>query len=464
MKHLHEVIEVPASLEEAFRFTSDFSRIAQWDPGVTESGKLTPGPIGEGSRFRVVVKAGLGTSEMNYTILRYEPPQRVVLEGVGDTVHALDDIRFSKTDEGTQIDYSAQISLDGLAGKAGFLLDRALERMGSRAMDGLRKALTPGTRAPSESQCRNLADRLVLPGALGFTRFGYAHRKKSWRPISERLEGRTAVVTGATSGLGRVVASQLAALGARVILVGRSREKLDRALAEISEESGNNNVAAEQADLSLMSEVRKLAARLLEQEKELHVLVNNAAVLPAEKTMTAEGLETAFATNLLSPWLLTRLLVPRLEASAPARIVNVSSGGMYLSGVDVEKLLDHSGPYDGSRSYARAKRGLMILTETWAEELAGSGVVVNAMHPGWADTPGVQDSLPAFHRLTRPVLRTAEQGADTIVWLAAATEAGQVSGKFWLDREPHLAAIFPGTAGSEAERQRLIDELTRLAA
>jgi len=203
---------------------------------------------------------------------------------------------------------------------------------------------------------------------------------------------------------------------------------------------------------------------LLEQEKELHVLVNNAAVLPAEKTMTAEGLETAFATNLLSPWLLTRLLVPRLEASAPARIVNVSSGGMYLSGVDVEKLLDPSGPYDGSRSYARAKRGLMILTETWAEELAGSGVVVNAMHPGWADTPGVQDSLPAFHRLTRPVLRTAEQGADTIVWLAAATEAGQVSGKFWLDREPHLAAIFPGTAGSEAERQRLIDELTRLAA
>jgi NAD(P)-dependent dehydrogenase (short-subunit alcohol dehydrogenase family)/carbon monoxide dehydrogenase subunit G len=464
MKQLHEVIEVPGKREEVFRFTSDFSRIGQWDPGVTASEKLTPGPIVEGSRFKVVVKAGLGTAEMIYTVLRHEPPQRVVLEGVGEKVHALDDIRFSETDSGTQIDYTARISLGGLAGKAEFLLGNALERMGRKAMDGLRKALTPGAQPPSESPRRNLADRLVLPGALGFTRFGYAHRKKSWRPISERLEGRTAVVTGATSGLGRVVAAELAALGARVVLVGRSREKLDRALAEIQEESGNFDVAAEQADLSLMSEVRALAGRLLEREKAIHILVNNAAVLPAEKTMTAEGLETAFATNLLSPWLLTRLLIPRLEASAPARIVNVSSGGMYLSGLDVDELLDPSDPYDGSRAYARAKRGLMVLTEAWAEELADSGVVVNAMHPGWADTPGVQDSLPAFHRLTRPVLRTPEQGADTIVWLAAATEAGQVSGKFWLDREPHLAAIFPGTAGSEPQRQRLIDELTRLVA
>jgi hypothetical protein len=86
------------------------------------------------------------------------------------------------------------------------------------------------------------------------------------------------------------------------------------------------------------------------------------------------------------------------------------------------------------------------------------------MHPGWADTPGVQDSLPAFHRVTRSVLRTPEQGADTIVWLAAATEAGQVSGKLWLDREPHLAAIFPGTAGSERQRKQLINKLKRLAA
>lgn len=464
MKRLHEIIEVPCNPADAFRFTSNFGLIEQWDPGVTESEKLTPGPIRKGSRFRVVIKSGLGTSEMHYTIRRFEPPHRVVLEGEGETVHAIDDIRFTAMEGGTCIDYTADITLGGVAARAEFLLGGALERVGKKAMQGLHKALTPRTAPPAESLGRNLLDRMVLPGALGFTRFGYERRKKTWRPISERLDGRTAVITGATSGLGRVVAGQLAELGARVILVGRNRQKLDQALKEIREESGNEELLAECADLSLMSDVRALAARLLEQESALHILVNNAAVLPTEKTMTREGFETAFATDLLSPWLLTRLLTPLMVASAPARIINVSSGGMYLSGIDVEQLQDPAGSYDGSRAYAQAKRGLMILTETWAEELRGTGVVVNAMHPGWADTPGVQDSLPGFHKLTQSVLRTPEQGADTITWLAAATEAGNVSGKLWLDREPHLAAILPGTAGSSRQREQLIDTLSQLAA
>jgi NAD(P)-dependent dehydrogenase (short-subunit alcohol dehydrogenase family) len=464
MKQLHEVITVPRERAEAFRFTANFGLIDQWDPGVTESEKLTAGPVREGSRFRVVVKAGLGTTEMQYVIKHFEPSRRVVLEGEGDGIHALDDIRFSDVEGGTQIDYTADITLGGAAGKVEFLLGPVLDRVGKKALAGLRKALTPEPFPPGESLTRDLLDRLILPGALGFTRFGYEHRRKSWRPITESLQGRTAVVTGATSGLGQVVARQLAGLGARVILVGRSQDKLEAAITEIKDATGNPEVRGEQADLSLMSEVRSLAERLLEREPSLHILVNNAAVLPTEKTLTEEGFETAFATDLLSPWLLTRLLIPRLRESAPARIINVSSGGMYLSGIDLDQLENPTGRYDGSRAYARAKRGLMILTERWAEELEGSGVMVNAMHPGWADTPGVQDSLPGFHKLTRAVLRTPEQGADTIVWLAAASEAGEVSGKLWLDREPHLAAILPGTEGDPEQREQLIDKLTRLAA
>ena len=464
MKQLHEVITVPRERAEAFRFTANFGLIDQWDPGVTESEKLTAGPVREGSRFRVVVKAGLGTTEMQYVIKHFEPSRRVVLEGEGDGIHALDDIRFSDVEGGTQIDYAADITLGGAAGKVEFLLGPVLDRVGKKALAGLRKALTPEPFPPGESLTRDLLDRLILPGALGFTRFGYEHRRKSWRPITEYLQGRTAVVTGATSGLGQVVARQLAGLGARVILVGRSQDKLGAAITEIKDATGNPEVRGEQADLSLMSEVRSLAERLLEREPSLHILVNNAAVLPTEKTLTEEGFETAFATDLLSPWLLTRLLIPRLRESAPARIINVSSGGMYLSGIDLDQLENPTGRYDGSRAYARAKRGLMILTERWAEELEGSGVMVNAMHPGWADTPGVQDSLPGFHKLTRAVLRTPEQGADTIVWLAAASEAGEVSGKLWLDREPHLAAILPGTEGDPEQREQLIDKLTRLAA
>jgi NAD(P)-dependent dehydrogenase (short-subunit alcohol dehydrogenase family) len=252
-------------------------------------------------------------------------------------------------------------------------------------------------------------------------------------------------------------------LGARVIIVGRNRKKAKQACREIIEATGNKSVALEIADLSLMAGVRALAKRLLLNEEQMHILINNAAVLPAERTLTAEGLETTFATDLLSPFLLTNLLIPRLKDSAPARIVNVSSGGMYLSGIDVDDLQNAEGTFDGSLAYARAKRGLVILTELWADQLQGSGVSVNAMHPGWADTPGVQDSLPGFYKFTKPFLRTPAQGADTMVWLAAAPEVGKVSGKFWLDREPHITAVLPGTQGSTAQRQRLWEALTDLA-
>ena len=463
MTRLQETIEVPRAIGEAFRYTSDFSNIEQWDPGVTESSRLDAGPVARGSRFRVVVKAGLSRTPMDYVVTAYEPPRRVVLEGRGDGIEAIDEIRFSAVDGATRIEYTADISLGGLAGLAQGMLGGVLKRVGKRAVNGLKEALSAEPAVPRASLMRNMFDRMVLPGALAFTRFGYARSKRGWAPLAVSLQGRTVVVTGATAGLGRAAAERLAGLDARVVLVGRSRDKLERARREIVDATGNRQLAIELADLSLMAEVRALAQRLLEREPAIHVLVNNAAVLPAERTLTAEGLETAFATDLLSPFLLTRLLLPRLRSSAPARIVNVSSGGMYLSGLDAADLQNERGRYDGSRAYAHAKRGLVILTELWADELQGSGVVVNAMHPGWADTPGVATSLPGFHRLTRAVLRTPEQGADTMVWLAAAAEAGKVSGKFWLDREPHLAAILPGTAGSARERRALVDALERLS-
>ena len=192
------------------------------------------------------------------------------------------------------------------------------------------------------------------------------------------------------------------------------------------------------------------------------MLVNNAGVLLNQRTMTAEGNETALATNLLAPYLLTRMLLPRLRESAPSRIINVSSGGMYATGLALDDLQYEKTSYDGSRAYARTKRALVTLTEMWAEQLQSSGVVVHAMHPGWADTPGVAGSLPAFHTIIRRFLRTAGEGADTITWLAAAEEAAKVTGLFWLDREPHTTHVFPGTDPSAQERQALWDALTRL--
>ena len=310
----------------------------------------------------------------------------------------------------------------------------------------------------------SLMDRLILPGAFGFTRFGYQWRKRHWSNDDFSMADRTVVITGATSGLGLSTAHRLAQYGARTVLVGRNAEKLEAARIEVIAASGNDNVAVQLADLSLMTEVRALAKRLLKSEPLIHVLINNAAILPVERELTEEGLEKTFATDLLSPYLLTELLLPRLHASAPSRIINVLSGGMYLSGLEVDDPEYEQGDFDGSRAYARAKRALMVLTEQWAEELEGSGVVVNAMHPGWADTPGVEGSLPGFYRLMRPLLRKPEEGADTIVWLAAAPAAAKTSGRFYLDREPHVTTVIPCTGGNSQQRRELRSALQKSAA
>jgi NAD(P)-dependent dehydrogenase (short-subunit alcohol dehydrogenase family) len=212
-----------------------------------------------------------------------------------------------------------------------------------------------------------------------------------------------------------------------------------------------------------MDEVRGLAERLLAEEPAIHVLVNNAGALFPDRARTREGIERTLALDLLSPFLLTNLLLPRMTESRPARIVNVSSGGMYTQRIRVDDLQYEKGRYSGSVAYARAKRGLVILTEMWAGDLQGKGVVVHSMHPGWADTPGVSSSLPAFYKATKKILRTPEEGADTIVWLAASREAALSTGRFWLDRQPHTTHVFPGTRETEAERKRLWEELERLS-
>ena len=306
-------------------------------------------------------------------------------------------------------------------------------------------------------------DRLLVPGMARFTNLGYRTRARSFAAVDDDLSGRTVVVTGATAGLGRTTAEELARLGAATVLVGRSAAKAEAAAAEIQAATGNEAVSIELADLSLMSEVRALAERLLASHEGVHVLINNAGALFGEREETSEGIERTLATNLLSGFLLTNLLLERLRASAPARIVNVSSGGMYLQGVSIGDLQYQRSPYNGSKAYARTKRGQVILTELWSEMLAGSGVVVNSMHPGWAATKGVEDSLPGFNKLIGPLLRTPQQGADTIVWLAASREAAELSGGFFLDREPHVTEVLGSTRADRARKLRLWQALAELS-
>jgi dehydrogenase/reductase SDR family protein 12 len=303
-------------------------------------------------------------------------------------------------------------------------------------------------------------DAAVLPG---YTNVGYRLRRHAWDDTElQRMDGRIALVTGATSGLGLATAAGLARLGAGVRLVARDAQRGEQARARVAERTGNTDVEVTLCDLSDLGEVRRFAAAFLAREPRLDVLVNNASVLPAQRTVTADGLELTFATNVAAPFLLTKLLLERLRSSAPSRIVNVTSGGLYTQRLRVDDLQMERARFGGSVAYARTKRAELVLTQLWAQRLAGSGVLVHAMHPGWVDTPGLRSSLPGFHRLTRPLLRTPEQGADTIVWLAAAAEPARSTGGFWHDRRRRPTHRLPWTRESTAEREALWAACERL--
>ena len=293
-------------------------------------------------------------------------------------------------------------------------------------------------------------DRTVVPG---FSRLGPAIRSRisSWEALPS-LAGRTVLVSGANGGLGLAASHALAGLGASLRMLVRDAERGERARDEVVALSGNGDVHCEVVDVSLRSSVRAFCDRYTEPA---HVLVHNAGVLPAERRETQEGVELSFATNVVGPHLLTRLLRERLAESAPARVIWVSSGGMYTQRVCVDDLEYREGEFDGTTAYARTKRAEVILSEQWATELAGSGVVSNAMHPGWAATPGIKDAIPGFSKLMGPLLRTPEQGADTVVWLAAAELAADETGAFFCDRRRRPTHRLARTRETKVERAAL---------
>ena len=460
MTILTEHIEVARPVNEVFAYISDFSTTEEWDSTATRADKLTPGPVAVGTRFAVTCAAPIGSIDLEYEVTDLQPDREIELTGKSRFFDICDRITFTPTDKGTRIDYRAEFMfpapLKGLARS----FDSGLQRMGKHSMEGMRAALEDDQPSPEVSRGNRLGDRLLLPGLAQFTRLGYTRGKRKWVPNSAWLGDKHVVITGASAGLGCASALELARRGARLTLVVRDKAKGQKVLDDIAAETGNDQLRLELADLSLLADVDKLVRRLKRRGDAIDVLINNAGALFNPRRETAEGIEQSLALLLLSPYRLTRGLKPLLQKSEDARVINVVSGGMYSQKLDLTSLLEEKAErYSGSVAYARAKRALMVLTEEWASEWADDGIVVNAMHPGWADTPGVETALPQFHTLTRRVLRTPELGADTIVWLASAREAGKVSGRLFLDREPRTTHLLPSTRESGDERQALLDYL-----
>ena len=266
------------------------------------------------------------------------------------------------------------------------------------------------------------AEATVVPS---FSRLGIGLRRRleGWSgPPS--MEGRVVVVTGATSGIGLASAVAMARLGATVHVVGRDAGRARQARAVVAA-AGPGPVYVELADMAEPEAVVALGRCIAERHDRLDALVHNAGALAPTYRATPSGVEVTVATNVLGPYVLTATLAPLLVASAPATIVIVSSGGMYTKGFDLDRLESGPGAYNGVDAYARAKRAQVVLADAWARRFAPAGVASFAMHPGWADTPGLQAGLPRFRTLWRPLLRSPEEGADTVVWLAAGGPAAE---------------------------------------
>jgi NAD(P)-dependent dehydrogenase (short-subunit alcohol dehydrogenase family) len=288
-----------------------------------------------------------------------------------------------------------------------------------------------------------------------FGRTGYRIHALRFDPadLDVDLHGRTALVTGANSGIGLATARGLARRGARVWMLCRDAGRGERAVAAVRREAGADAAHLLLADLSETASVRQAAAAL--DAERLDLLVHNAGMLADHRDESSEGVERTFATHVLGPFLLTGLLEPRLQAASQARVVFVSSGGMYTQALETRDPLWKERSFDGVRAYAEAKRAQVVLTELFARRLRPTRVTVNAMHPGWADTPGVASSLPGFHTVMRLLLRTPEEGADTVLWLCAAPGLADVSGGFFFDRERRRTHWLPWTREDEEARRRL---------
>lgn len=310
---------------------------------------------------------------------------------------------------------------------------------------------------------RRSIDAAMEASVVGsFTRFGYNVRSRlfDWHELPD-LTDRTIIITGATSGLGYAAASELSQFGANLMLVGRDRARTAATAQELNQTTGGN-VDYVIADMSELASVRAASAELAELPK-IDALLHNAGALLDTYQKTSDGYEKTFAAHVLGPHVMTRTLLPILQRTGDARVVTMTSGGMYAEKLDPAHVMMSRSDYDGVRAYAKAKRAQVALNEQWAFR-EPSAAVFHTVHPGWAATPGIAASLPRFNRAMSPLLRDPYQGADTMVWLAASDEALLSSGHLWLDRRPrHTNKVpwtFTGTAQS-TELWNLVEGMTK---
>lgn len=249
------------------------------------------------------------------------------------------------------------------------------------------------------------------------------------------MQGKVCLITGGTNGIGKSTAHELVRMGATVVIVGRNAQKTSQVVEEIRQSTGNDTVDSLLADLSSQRNVRRLANEFESKYSRLHVLLNNAGAVFMRRQLSVDGIEMTFSLNHLAPFLLTNLLLDKIQASAPARIINVSSGAHSSGRIEFDNL---QGERDYShRAYGNSKLATILFTMELARRLEGTGVTVNALHPGFVST-GFGKNNPGFLikaiRAVVPLIaRSPERGAKTSIYLASSPEVQSITGKYFVD-------------------------------
>ena len=278
------------------------------------------------------------------------------------------------------------------------------------------------------------------------------------------MNGKTVLVTGATSGMGMVIALALAENGAAVIVHGRNAKKAEDAVKEIKEKTGNPSIYFLVADFSKLEDVRKLAADVKKNFERLDVLINNAGAVFGKRTISADGHELTFQVNYLCHFLLTNLLLDLLKKSAPSRVVNISSGLHERGRIDFEDL-NMNKKYNPNKAYANSKLANVLFTYELAKRLEGTGITVNVSNPGMAKTHLGYDSggLTSFSKKFIDLFgKSAEKGAETTIFLATSPEVETISGKYFEDKKVEQTSEITYDSSTAAKLWKVSMELTGL--
>ncbi|ESO86444.1 hypothetical protein LOTGIDRAFT_195174 [Lottia gigantea] len=304
-----------------------------------------------------------------------------------------------------------------------------------------------------------------IKGMREYTKNGFVSASKSFneKDLEVDVTGRSFMITGANSGIGKCAAIEIAKRGGTIHMVCRDQKRGEEALNEIKSTSGNSNIKLHQLDMSLPSEVLKFTKNFEKSGEKLNVLINNAGCMINEQQLTEEGYDKNFATNTLGTHILTVGLTPVLLNSEDPRVIIVTSGGMLVQKLNIQDLQCFKlKPYDGTMVYAQNKRQQVVMAEQYKNRYPT--IHFSCMHPGWADTPAVRSAMPDFYEKMKDRLRTAEQGADTLIWLAVRSNIHQLpSGEFFQDRQvvnKHLPLAWTKTSDTDnLELMSVLDKM-----